>query len=505
LAALCLLATFAYVGSLPWALQSNDEGLYLYEAKRILLGDAMYRDFFHFVAPGAWYLMAGVYAIFGTSIASAKLTAAFVHAVSSACLFASSRQLGASQTLALAAPLLYCMVCVPSWPVCSPHWVSTMLTCLLLVVLLRDGWLRRHTDQLLVGALIGLVAVVQQHKGAVLGPVVALLVVVLTLLEGASWRELAERLSMLTLGVLVTVVPVLGSALYLAGFDPTFEALVVHPLLNYAPANSTPWGSIFPLAKDLAANTYPNLLRWSPIVLPATLALALGGHLHSISTAESRRWLSLSGVTAASLASALYYPDFVHIAFAAPPAIVSAVALAAWCGHYVSRRAGSGRAVALGRIRQALAGLLLAGLTIGAFGAWHDTARGYDREVETRFGRVAVDGPTIPWVISAAEAALQGVEPHGLYVHNFPPLYLYLDADNPTPFQIINVANPLEHDQRIIEILEDQETEIVVTVDRFVAPRPSLLSYLGERYELVEESPTDPMLPVTFRVLRRNR
>jgi hypothetical protein len=444
LAALCLLATFAYVGSLPWALQSNDEGLYLYEAKRILLGDAMYRDFFHFVAPGAWYLMAGVYAIFGTSIASAKLTAAFVHAVSSACLFASSRQLGASQTLALAAPLLYCMVCVPSWPVCSPHWVSTMLTCLLLVVLLRDG-------------------------------------------------------------VLVTVVPVLGSALYLAGFDPTFEALVVHPLLNYAPANSTPWGSIFPLAKDLAANTYPNLLRWSPIVLPATLALALGGHLHSISTAESRRWLSLSGVTAASLASALYYPDFVHIAFAAPPAIVSAVALAAWCGHYVSRRAGSGRAVALGRIRQALAGLLLAGLTIGAFGAWHDTARGYDREVETRFGRVAVDGPTIPWVISAAEAALQGVEPHGLYVHNFPPLYLYLDADNPTPFQIINVANPLEHDQRIIEILEDQETEIVVTVDRFVAPRPSLLSYLGERYELVEESPTDPMLPVTFRVLRRNR
>jgi len=96
LAAVCLLATFAYVGSLPWALQNNDEGLYLYEAKRILLGDAMYRDFFHFVAPGAWYLLAGSYAVFGVGIATAKLTTAFVHAVTSVCLFASSRQLGAS-------------------------------------------------------------------------------------------------------------------------------------------------------------------------------------------------------------------------------------------------------------------------------------------------------------------------------------------------------------------------------------------------------------------------
>jgi len=357
-----------------------------------------------------------------------------------------------------------------------------MVSCLLLVVLLRDYGRRQRSHYFLAGALVGLVIGVQQQKGVVLGPVVALLAVVEAVLERASWRELAARLAVMMSGVVVAIVPVLGTALYLAGIGPVFEALVVHPLLNYAPHNATRWGAVFPLAKDLVANTYPTLLRWSPIVLPATLSISLWGHLHAFPPAESRRWLVLTGVTGASFASALYYPDVVHIAFAAPPAIVSAVALGAWFGRWVSQRLAPGRAVAGDGIRRAVAGLLLGAVALGAIRAWQDTARGYDWQVETKFGRVAVRSVEVARLLGAVVAALQPAGSRGIYVHNFPELYLYLDAANPTPFEIINVANPQEHDQRIIEILEDRKIEFVVTWDDFLAPRAALLRYLEERY-----------------------
>jgi hypothetical protein len=375
-----------------------------------------------------------------------------------------------------------------------------MSTSLLLVVLLRDRWLERSTEQLLAGALVGSVIAVQQHKGLVLVPFVSLLVIMETMLDGGSWRVWVRRLSMSALGTLIVVVPVFGYALYLAGFEPVFQALVLHPLFEYAPSNTTHWGAVFPLARDLAANTYPNVLAWSPLVVPATLGIAVWSRRVGSSATESRRWLALTAITSASLASALYYPDFVHIAFAAPPAIVSATAIAAWCGRRFMEWAGDQNGARL-RLAGRVAPVLLLGLlSAGAVRAWHATADGFDGQMETKFGRVAVSGDMLPTMVEAIATAMEESGAEEIYIHNFPQAYLYLDVDNPTPFQIINTANPLEDDLRIVEILEDRQIRIVVTLGGFLAPRPTLRDYLAARYSPVEPSEDEAIV----KILRRN-
>ena len=144
--------------------------------------------------------------------------------------------------------------------------------------------------------------------------------------------------------------------------------------------------------------------------------------------------------------------------------------------------------------------LLLGLLSVGSIRTWRETARGFDQHMETKFGRVAVDGTMIPTMLRTMVAVLQESGARELYVHNFPQAYLYLDVDNPTPFQIINNANPLEDDQRIIEILEDREVGIVAIPGGFLAPRLALRDYLRERY-----SPVDlPENGKTMTILRRN-
>jgi len=60
--ALVLFAgTLAYLSTLPRILGPSDEGLYLYNAKRVLDGDVLYRDIYDIITPASHYLMALAY------------------------------------------------------------------------------------------------------------------------------------------------------------------------------------------------------------------------------------------------------------------------------------------------------------------------------------------------------------------------------------------------------------------------------------------------------------
>src|SRR6185295_19928482 len=72
------VTTVAYLAALPRTIASADEGTFLYEAKRILDGQVFYRDIFDLITPGAHYLMAALYWVFGVDIATARLADAVV-------------------------------------------------------------------------------------------------------------------------------------------------------------------------------------------------------------------------------------------------------------------------------------------------------------------------------------------------------------------------------------------------------------------------------------------
>src|SRR6185369_16219892 len=52
---------------------SNDEGIILDAATRMLNGQTLYRDFFGIMAPGSYWIQEGVFALFGVSIRSGRI------------------------------------------------------------------------------------------------------------------------------------------------------------------------------------------------------------------------------------------------------------------------------------------------------------------------------------------------------------------------------------------------------------------------------------------------
>ena len=56
-----------YLTWLPRNLPSPTKSIHLYEAKRILDGEVLYRDVFEMITPGFMYLMALLFRIFGTT------------------------------------------------------------------------------------------------------------------------------------------------------------------------------------------------------------------------------------------------------------------------------------------------------------------------------------------------------------------------------------------------------------------------------------------------------
>src|SRR5262249_45533075 len=93
--------TCAYLAALPRYLGWADESYFLYEAKRIRAGEAMYRDIFKFITPLASYVMALLFWAFGTTLATARIAMSVLHGILCACLYAIARLAGVRRSLAL--------------------------------------------------------------------------------------------------------------------------------------------------------------------------------------------------------------------------------------------------------------------------------------------------------------------------------------------------------------------------------------------------------------------
>src|SRR6185369_1038459 len=92
LAVLIFAATVIYLTSLPPNLAFADEAIHLYESKRLLDGEVLYRDVFEMITPGYMYLMALLFKIFGSDVATARTAQAVMHGLSGVVLYAVCRR-----------------------------------------------------------------------------------------------------------------------------------------------------------------------------------------------------------------------------------------------------------------------------------------------------------------------------------------------------------------------------------------------------------------------------
>ncbi len=102
-----------YIAEWPATLGPSDEGLFLYEAKRILAGDVFYRDIYDIITPGSHYVFALLFRIFGTTITTAKLAMAVLHGLTVVVLYVTERTVNVPRALAVVPAFAYVALCQP--------------------------------------------------------------------------------------------------------------------------------------------------------------------------------------------------------------------------------------------------------------------------------------------------------------------------------------------------------------------------------------------------------
>ncbi len=475
---LCAVAVL-YLTRFPLALGGPDEPKQLHEAKRLLGGEVMYRDVFDIVLPGWMYLMAGLFSLFGTTLATARMTAAVIHAVAVGLVFLACRQLAVRRELAAVAALTYLAVCEPAYPMASHHWLATALCGLLLVIALlpRPTWRRAVA----MGVVVGLLIMVHQQRGAFMGLGVAACLIAQALLarwsgDASARSPLLQQLLALDAGALLVVVPLVGWLTLRAGVAAIWQAVVAYPLVNYRGVIRTSWGFGGGLTQ-----TFPRLLAVLPGVLAVTLARALALGFRRADSERVRALTILAVFGLFSILSVFYYPDFIHLAFIAPVSFVAVAETSEWALRRLPVRAHRmlGWGIAL-TLTAAIAWRLEQNLTVQPPGR-------PTLDYASAFGHVEIDQAAIDW-LEKLDALLSAAPSRTLYVHpNAGFTYLLLDARNPTRFEfVLRNYTPVEALQEVVGKLAADPPAYVITREALIWKGDPIAQFIREHYSRLD-------------------
>lgn len=496
LVALALLTvSVLYLTSLPHNLGGSDEAYFLVESKRVADGEVMYRDVFEFIPPGAAYIMAAAFRIFGASMTTARGVMTILHALTAVLLYAICRQLCVARALAALVPLAYLGLCQSAWPFASWHWFSSFLLVAQCWVLCRTEWPTSALGAFIPGIVSGASIGVQHQRGLPVAAGVGVLLLLMHLSArrdrpGARWSSLAWQLTVYAAGILLVIVPLMAPSLWLAGIDVLIEGLVRFPVEAYRPTFRTAWGAVGPLTKDFAPYTWPNVLRFTPAVL-ALMALRLVIGLITASDRRMTRWLSVLFILSISAAASVwYYADFIHVAFIAPIFFVGMAETLRWVFSPLRRwphvETGMASIVALG-----CAVALSLHLERNHSRAWQT----YRVPHDTAFGRIDFATKWEPVLIDATRAAL--LETPGAELFCYPTLagpYLTTGGKNPTRYQFLDArAQPRRYIEAVVDVLRQRRVEFLLIAYAYIRPDDPIAQLMRSDYEAVPI----PALPLT--------
>src|SRR5262245_59555020 len=313
------LACFGYLLALPPTLNGADESFTLYGAKRVLQGQAVYRDFFDFIAPGSFYIYALGYAVGGVSITSARVTTALLNALSAMSAYFLTLHVAAIGEAVLAG-LLVVVICVPVWNMASHHWIATAFGLASAAVLLSTRWRDSSRGRpAAAGALAGLLVCSHQNRGVWLILWLVVAVPVLVVGRGGDWRRCVRELAWAAAGGAAVCIPLLGYAAWRATLATMLYATHTWVLSNYRSYNvgKFPWAAYGVMWSGGLKYTSYALMKATPALLAIESAGTLWGLWRLGLRAQLDRLLILL-LALSAVAAIMYFPDIVHIAFVLP-------------------------------------------------------------------------------------------------------------------------------------------------------------------------------------------
>lgn len=485
---LIFAVTVLYLAWLPRNLTAADESIHLYEAKRILAGEVLYRDVFEMITPGFMYLMALLFRIFGTDFAVARIAQAVLHGLAAVALYYACRRLDIRRGLSWPVGLAYLVVCQSAWPMVSQHWLSTLL-CIFLLMVCIDLRRDRAAASLRPGLVLGLLISVQHPRGVIM----AAGVFVWLIIDGLVQRRLRPaqppaplpaRLAWLVAGALIVIVPMSIAIVAHAGFAPVWRALVIFPLFDYHGSTHCPWGHVNYVSAWQASFTFTRVLYYLPLILPLSALRLLRLIVRRGDPLQAGRLSLLLVLCLFSIFSIAYFPDFTHIAFIAPLFFVTIAESAEWLVRALP-------APAAGPLR--VAGWLAAAALLVASGyRLHDNfarlAARFPVERDTAFGRIALD-PLQAELYDKVNALMAGVPSRTLYCYPIiAHLYLMTDSHNPTPygFLIPGYSGP-DLIQHVVDILAAEHPPYIVAL--YLGPDDPIAQFIERHYEPLGEKP----------------
>jgi hypothetical protein len=480
------LATFAYLMAFPPHINEADESFILYGAKRILNGEALYRDIFEFLAPGAFYFYALAYAVGGTSVTAERLATAFLNSTSSMLTYFLALHV-ASEPEAILAGLFVAVACVPTWDMASHHWIGTTLSlataAALLSTRLRDSTRLRPA---LAGLFTGLLVCSHQGRGMW---VIGWLAVTLPALvwagpPGHRVRRCIRELVYAALAGAIVSVAILGFAIWKASLHEMIYATYTWVVSSYGPYHLgwMRWAGLTPFADGGRRFTWLWLLRVIPWILSVEAVLVpIAMWRHGVRTQLVR--LALLLLAAVSAISIFYWPDFVHVAFIAPFSMIVLAGL-------VHRAASASR---LRRFRLTVPALrlgwcaLLLALVLKARSNLVLSREDNPIILPTAFGVIA-GTDRYAQTLSELHEILGPSEkpPHLLSYPTEAWVYLTLPADNPTPFSLLRrgYSTPAQFRQAI-DRLEHDPAAMVLVNRAFADADDPMMKFIKTRYREV--------------------
>ena len=257
-------------------------------ALRILDGDVPYRDFWTMYAPGHFYLVAGLFKMFGAHLWVQGVASQLLFAIDAALLFRITRRVGLSRSLAFLVGAAFV----------GMHWghseVSTYETALLFLFLALDRAVCYALGQgarllIVAGVLCGVGAWFKHDVAFYFAAGIAAgLSASWVLLPGrrpVSWVPPAGVLSRVGGGALAAVLPMVAFLAWKAGPD-AWRDLIVYPATDFRvvrgegyPPLLPNWRHVAVWAKDplnleLVSQVSGHLARWVQAIVPQIVFVA---------------------------------------------------------------------------------------------------------------------------------------------------------------------------------------------------------------------------------------
>jgi hypothetical protein len=300
-----------------------------------------------------------------------------------------------------------------------------------------------------------------------------------------------RRMALFALGALL---PVAAMYAYFASHG-ALGAMVYDTFLwnleQFRPMLRSPYGAVYLLKNtDLAFQIIRTaLMVLPPIVYASAVGLTGAAYLRRAFTQQDRRLFALACAGTGLLGSSYYFPDVVHLAFAAPPAFAVLAGLIARLGAMAPRRG----------LAPGCAVLLSAFVAFAGVGSLARERSRCSAELSTPRGTIAVE-PVYrhesEGVFSFLKKHLSENEP--FYVYPCVPGYNFLlGFPNPSPYEM-GWPRPgffrEEHLAELVSALDRRQVRYVV-----VAP------LLGRSSLDLSDGPVERYIRSHYRVARRFR